>query len=195
MVHVFVSNDLKYFKVSAQDCCRSPCIEISRFTTHMNIVSTPIYFITSLTSASIALSLTIGNIPFEFSIKSHNESLEILQNVASVEDVLRIAKNVTNIYMYQTLYGVYARALEDQGRQIATLTSELQQQRQQQQQQQNQDDEVNNYLVESSFDNDTGLDFLDLDLGDLSDYSNSEPIDKFIDDLFNNNIHNTMDIE
>lgn len=191
MVHVFISNDLKYFKVSAQDCCRSPCIEISRFTTHMNIVSTPIYFITSLTSASIALSLTIGNIPFEFSIKSHNESLEILQNVASVEDVLRIAENVTNIYMYQTLYRVYARALEDKGREIATLTSELQRQ----QQQQNQDDEVNNYLVESSFDNDTGLDFLDLDLGDLSDYSNSEPIDKFIDDLFNNNIHNTMDIE
>lgn len=193
MVHVFISNDLKYFKVSAQDCCRSPCIEISRFTTHMNIVSTPIYFITSLTSASIALSLTLGNIPFEFSIKSQNESLEILQNVASVENVLRIAENVTNIYMYQTLYRVYARALEDKGREIATLTSELQQQRLQQQQ--NQDDEVNNYLVESSFDNDTGLDFLDLDLGDLSDYSNSEPIDKFIDDLFNNNIHNTMDIE
>ena len=193
MAHVFVSNDFKYFKVSPQDSCRSPCIDVSRFTTHMNIVSSPIYFITSLTGTQIALSLTVGNIPFEFSIKSHNETLQIFQNILQIDDVLKIAENATNIYMYQTLYAFYAKVFEERGMEIVTQIRQQAIQRQQQ----NQNDEVNKYLVESSSDNDDILDFLDLDLAleDSSDDTNSEPIDKFIDELFNNNIHNTMDIE
>ena len=146
IAYVFVSSDFKYFKISAQDCCRSPCIDISRFTSHMNIVSSPFYFITSLNGSTIALSLTVANIPFEFIIKSYDETLQIFQNVVVLEDALKIAENVTNIYLYQTLHAFYARVFEEKTREIVTLTNKLQEQ------QQNQDivsiSTINNYIVD-----------------------------------------------
>lgn len=111
--HVLVSSDFKYFKVSANDCHRSPCKEIITSTTHVNVLTFPMHFITPLNGATMALILTTGNVPYEMTLKPFDETMKIYQNLVSFHDAMRIAGDVANIHMFQRLYAFYANTLDE----------------------------------------------------------------------------------
>lgn len=192
MAVVFVSSDYKYFTVSLQDCARSPCTEIISQTSYLNMAVCPMHFITSTNGVTMALLLASGNVPFQMAIKPLEETLKIFQNLSNYADVMRIAGNIANLQTYQRLYDFYARTLEVHRLEMmktlaTTITSE---------DSNTQKDSSDAFLVldetskETAESDDPFADFtmLDIDFGDDVDF---QPIDKFLEDLANNNIHNT----
>lgn len=107
--HVFVSSDFKYFKVSHMNCLRSPCVEIIHLVSHVNVTSFPIYLITPLPGANIAVALATGNIPFEMTIKSLDETMKIFQRLQTYQEIMQSVSDVANAMVYQQLFCFYAQ--------------------------------------------------------------------------------------
>ena len=192
MAIVFLSSDYKYFTVSLQDCMRSPCTDIISQTCYMNMAVYPMHFITSINGVTMALLLSSGNVPFQMAIKPMEETMKILQNLLSYVDVMRYAGNIANLQTYQRLYEFYARTLETHRLEmmhnlVSTIRSE---------DSNTQKDSNDAFLVLDDNSKDTAeyvdlltdINMLDVNFGDDFDF---QSIDEFLEDLANNNIHNT----
>jgi hypothetical protein len=190
--NVLVSSDFKYFKVSANDCCRSPCKEIVSSTTHVNVASLPLYFITPFNGATMALLLTTGNVPFEMTLKPLDETMKICQNLVSFHDAMRIVGDIVNMHMFQRLYVFYANTLEELRREPICVESQPIHT-----EQSHHDPSV--YIVEDDTPTSTEvlsdaeiLDLFNLDVEEQT--TEDQSIDDFLDNLFDNNILEDIDM-
>lgn len=190
--NVLVSSDFKYFKVSADDCQRSPCKEILLSTTHVNVASLPLYFITPFNGATIALYLATGNIPFEMTLKPLDETMKICQNLVPFHDAMRIAGDIVNIHMFQRLYAFYANTFEELKReQMCVETQSIHTE------QNHHDPSV--YIVEDNTKASTEvlsdaeiLELFNLDTEEQT--TEDQSIDDFLDNLFVNNVMEDIDM-
>jgi hypothetical protein len=182
--HVFVSSDFKYFKVSHVDCLRSPCLEIIQLVSHVNVTSFPIYLITPLTGAAIAVAFATGSIPFEMTIKSLDETMKLFQNIQTYQDIMQSVSDVANALVYQQLFRFYAQQFSPAPL-VSTTTKES-----------HANDSVNEdvsvYIIDDEDDNQVsknkedmigGFEFYDVDENEGMDTD----IDTFLEELCNNN--------
>lgn len=185
--HVFVSTDFKYFKVADKYCSHSPCKEIVAMTQQFNVVSYPVHFITPVNGATMALALSIGNVPFEMTLKSSDETLKIFQNLVTYQEVTRIVGEISNILTFQQLYAFYASVFEEQRREIL------------QPEQNHHQDVMASYTVQEDTSASTEtlteaeiLELFDLDLKE--DEDDSQSLDDFLESLCKTNVNNDMDM-
>lgn len=199
LMHVFVSSDFKYFKVANMYLSQSPCNEILSSSTHMNVTTFPIYLITPFNGATMALLLTTGNIPYEMTLKTAEETLKVFQNLVSIQEAMRLAGDFANIFMYQELFNWFAKGMKEQANECKLLVDRTTNGAEEQSQ--------TNHEPCSFIQEDTSVStdmFADIDIPDLlgdidlgldeqDTECSYETIDDFLNSLCDSNIYADMD--
>lgn len=111
---IFVSFDMKFYKVMVLDANVSPLKEIMAHTDNIHVADSSIYFMTTLNHTLLAALFCGGRIPYEVMNLTSDQVVYVMSNrVQYTQTFKELCTSGANIFMFHSIFKFYETCLKD----------------------------------------------------------------------------------
>lgn len=120
---VFVSFDMKFYKVFSLDVNASPFKEIMAYTDNIYVADDTVYFTTTLSSVLLISLFCQSIIPYDVLTLTNDQAFTVMSNRVQFNSTFRaFCTTHTNIAVFHTIYKFYDNCLKTGQIQLLTQT-------------------------------------------------------------------------